>query len=176
MLDKIASIKWWLIGGAALIAVASVGAFTIHNNAYNKGLAVSALEISQYETKVRDLGLQLTEAQGKVTTVIQTEYLDRVVERERIVYRNRDIIIDRVPEQYILSQGWVYAHDESARGNEIDPDFAANAFPSGVSDVEALNLVTGNYAVCAANSDQLAALQRWLTEQKRIHDETIANR
>jgi hypothetical protein len=165
-----------MVAGAAL-AVLAIAFGATYNIAYNKGLNVSQVQIAEYQGKVQKLNSDLKAAQGKVTTRIQTQYLDRVVERERIVYRNRDVIVTQVPEQYILSQGWVDAHDASARGKMLEPEIAANAFPSGYSDREILEIVTSNYGeVCRANADQLTALQTWVTEQRKVNEETISNR
>jgi hypothetical protein len=165
-----------IIGGIALTAVAVAFAAT-YNIAYNKGLNVSEVEIAEYQGKVEKLSNRLKEAQGRVTTRIQTQYLDRVVERERIVYRNRDVVVTQVPEQYILSQGWVDAHDASVRNTVLEPEVAANAFPSGYTDRDVLEVITRNYGqVCLANADQLTALQSWVTEQRKVNEEAIANR
>lgn len=177
LLTQAAKYKVQLIMAGAALAVLAIAFGATYNIAYNKGLNVSEVEITRYEGQVNDLRGQLTAAQGKVTTVIQTEYLDRVVERERIVYRNRDVIVNQVPEQYILSQGWVYAHDQSALGRPIEPEIAANAFPSGITDKEAVSLVADNYGnVCRANADQLTSLQNWIREQEKVNEEVNSDR
>ncbi len=177
MLSKIAQYKTKLIVAGAVLAALAIAVSSTYYVAYNKGLNVSKVEITQYEGQVQGLRAELTAAQGKVTTEIQTVYLDRVVERERIVYRNRDVIITQVPEQYILSRGWVYAHDQAALGRPIDSGIAANTEPSEVTDRSALNLVADNYGtVCRANTDQLTALQSWINQQREAYEETISNR
>jgi hypothetical protein len=177
LLSKVAQYKTQLIVAGAVLAALAIAIGSTYYIAYNKGLNVSKVEIAQYQGKVEKLGRDLVTAQGKVNTVIQTQYLDRVVERERIVYRNRDVIVTQVPEQYILSQGWVYAHDQAALGRTIDPTIAANAMPSGVTDRSALNLVADNYGtVCRANTDQLTALQSWIRQQKEANEEVNSDR
>lgn len=177
LLAKIAMYRTQLMVAGAALAVLAIAFGATYNIAYNKGLNVSEVKISEYEGKVQKLNADLLTAQATVTTKIQTEYLDRVVERERIVYRNREVIITQVPEQYILSQGWVDAHDATVRNEELEPEIAANAFPSGYTDREVLQVIARNYGeVCRANADQLTALQAWITEQRKVNEEAIANR
>lgn len=161
ILESISSAKWWLIGGAVAITVAAIGVGVIYNKGYDSGLAVSQTKIAQYEVRVRELNNKLLDADSKVTTEVVTEYLDRYINRDRIVYVNRDIIVDRVPEQYQLSAGWVYAHDQAAQSLQIDAQTASNPTPSEVSDTEALTVVADNYGQCNAVADQLIALQEW---------------
>lgn len=164
ILAKLTSYRTKIIVGLAVIAIVSAGAYSIDKIAYNRGLNEAAVEITAFKAKVKDLNSRLTLAQSKVTTEVVTEYLTDTVVRERIVYRNRDVIIDRVPEQYTLSQGWVDAHDASARGIEIEAEIAANSFASGYTDREALEQINANYAICQANLAQLTALQSWVTQ------------
>ena len=177
LLETAVKFRTQLIMAGAAVAVLAVAFGATYNIAYNKGLNVSQVQIAEYEGKVQKLNADLKTAQSNVTTRIQTEYIDRVVERERIVYRNREVIVTQVPEQYILSQGWVDAHDATVRNEELEPEIAANAFPSGYTDREVLQVIARNYGqVCLANADQLTALQRWVTEQGKVNEETIANR
>jgi hypothetical protein len=177
LLAKAAEFRTQLIIAGVATAALAIAFGATYNIAYNNGLNVSKVEIVAYEGKVEKLNAALKDAQSRATTRIQTQYLDRVVERERIVYRNRDVIVTQVPEQYILSQGWVDAHDASVRNTAIEPEIAANAFPSGYTDRDILEVITRNYGqVCLANADQLTALQSWVTEQRKVNEEAIANR
>jgi len=175
MLNSLAEHKLKIIGALAFAGVLIVAGISIDRIAYNRGLNVSAVEIASYESRVQNLNAQLRDATGKVTERIVTEYLTDVVERERIVYRNRDVIVTQVPEQYTLSQGWIDAHDQSALGNPIDPEIAANAFPSAYTDAVALQTINDNYAICQANLSQLTALQNWTREIREVTDEVVDN-
>jgi hypothetical protein len=177
LLETAAKFRVQLIMAGAAVAVLAIAFGATYNVAYNKGLNVSKVAIESYQGQVNELRGKLTKAQGRVTTVIQTEYLDRVVERERIVYQNRDVIVTQVPEQYILSQGWIYAHNQAANGQEINPSLASNTLPSTITDRIALNLVADNYGnVCRANADQLTSLQAWIRQQKEVNEEVNSNR
>jgi hypothetical protein len=175
ILKTLAGYKLQIIGTLAAAGVLIAAGIAVDRIAYNRGLNKSEVVISQFQTKVAKLNADLIIARNTVTERVVTEYLTNTIERERIVYRNRDVIITQVPEQFILSQGWVYAHDQSAKSEEIDPDIARNAFPSGTADVEALAVVSANYAICAANLAQLTALQQWTREIQEASYEVVDN-
>lgn len=160
----LASIKGWLIGGLALIAVLSVGTIVVYNKGYSNGEDTAKTALARYELQVKNLKDKIQLAQSKVTEKVLVEYKDRIVEHEKIVYVNRDVIKENVPEQHLLSQGWVYAHNQSALGRAIDPTLAADPTPAMVTDREALGTVDSNYAQCIANADRLDALQKWSRE------------
>lgn len=177
MIAKLAQYKAQLIMAGAAIAVLAIAFGATYHIAYNKGLNVSKVEIQRYEGAVAILAKRLAEKQTTVTTRIQTEYLDRVVYRERIIYRNEGTIITQVPEQYTLSRGWVYAHDQSASNALIDPVLAADANPSHTTDKVALQLIADNYGnVCRANTDQLISLQSWVRQQEAANEEVNSDR
>jgi hypothetical protein len=177
LLETAAKFRVQLIMAGAAVAVLAVAFGATYHIAYNKGLNVSKVAIERYQGQVSDLRDKLTKAQGKVTTQIQTEYMDRVVYRDRIIYRNEGTIITQVPEQYTLSRGWVYAHDQSARNALIDPALAADATPSTTTDKIALQLVADNYGnVCRANTDQLISLQSWIRQQEAANEEVNSDR
>jgi hypothetical protein len=159
-----ASIKWWLIGGLGALAVLSVGTIIVYNKGYGNGEATGKAAIARYELQVRKLGDEVKLAQSKVTESVLVQYRDRIIEHEKIVYVNRDVIVNNVPEQHVLSKGWVYAHNQSALGRAIDPALAANTDPAMVTDRDALGTVDSNYAQCIANADRLDALQQWNRE------------
>lgn len=169
LIQSISSIKWWLIGGTAAIALLSVGSIAVYSKGYSAGEAVSAQVISTYETKIRDLSADLAKKQNTVTRDVVTKYVDKVIYRDRIVYKNRDVVITSVPEQYTLSRGWVYAHNQSALGLPIDPALAADATPSETTDKEALSTIDKNNAEAIANADRLDALQEWVLRIEKTY-------
>jgi len=167
ILTKLAGFKYQLIaGGVALALIAGLG-FTISTVAYNKGLNVSKVEIQKYEGKVKDLNTKLVIEQGKITTKIVTQYVDRYIEREKVIYKNRDVIVSSVPEQFTFSKGWIYAHNQSALDKDIDPKLAANAESSGVTDRSGLSIISDNNGICNQNADQLEALQEWIRQNEK---------
>jgi hypothetical protein len=172
MLGFLIGNKFKILGALAAVGVLISVGIAIDRIAYNKGLNVSALEIAKYQTAILSLDGKLKEAQSKVNTRIEYKYLTDTVERTRIQYVNRDVIIDRVPEQYALSVGWVYAHNQAALGLEINPMLASDAAPSIITDRIAIEKISSNYiAVCQANEEKLTALQTWVRETKEAADE-----
>lgn len=148
---------------AALLAIA--GAFyATYNQAYKAGVGVAATQLTEYKNKSLALSKKLAEAQTKVDTRVVTEYKDRISYVDRVVYKNRTIIDSVVPEQFKLSNGWIYAYNQSAIGAEIDPTKASDAYMSNVSDKAALSAIAGNNGICLSNQAQLDALQKWILE------------
>jgi hypothetical protein len=80
---------------------------------------------------------------------------------------NHDVIIHDVPDvKTILSDGWVSAFNSSISGVNINSTSAAVATPSGVSAIDALDVINENNGACLANLIQLTALQNWVNETK----------
>jgi hypothetical protein len=153
-----------LIGGGVLVLiVAGLLAFAAIR-IYNAGIGQANLKIAQYEQKVTDLNLQLKNKEIQVRERVITEYHTKEIIRTQVEYKNRDIIKTVVPEQFKLSYGWIYAHDQSALGLEINPALASNPAPSNVSDRAALNVVAENYNLSNRTADQLEALQSYIRQ------------
>ena len=151
----------YLIGGIiAVTIVATVGAYFV---GYTKGVAKGEIKIAEFsseaEKKIISLNKQIIEAEGKI--VIQ--YVDKIkkIKEKEYVYVNASK--ENVPSQYDLSSGWVYLHDVSAKGSDADTSSAADETASGVRDNQALAVVVTNYSRCRENSEQLTALQTWIT-------------
>lgn len=171
---KLAANKAKLIAGAAVLVALVIAVGAAHHIGYTKGSARSDLEISRYEKQVSDLNIELKNSQGKVTERIVTEYVPRVVERTRVVTRNVEVIKEVVPEQWVLSKGWIYAYNQTILGEPIDPALAANEEPSGVYDSTALDVIGQNNGIANANHDQLVTLQEWVRQQQEATNEARA--
>jgi hypothetical protein len=163
-----------LIGAIAGVAILATAGFALYSVAYSKGENVSKVAIQGYQTKVQQLNAKLLEEEQKVTERVIREYHTKTIERERTVYRNGDTITRVVPEQYLLSKGWVYAHDQTAKDESVDPSKASNVDASTVSDRAALNVVAENNALANQNADQLEALQTWITDVNKTRDSVTA--
>jgi hypothetical protein len=131
-------------------------------------------EKAAYILERADLNLKITEALGKVTTVVVTEYLDRVKVIKEKEYVYRDQAINIVPSKCELSSGWVSVHDASARNELASNASAADGTPSGITDNQALAVVTSNYAAANANAEQLKAIQKLWVEAERVVAEANA--
>lgn len=156
--------KWWILGSIGALLVIFSGATTIYSKGYTNGENVSKVALQTYENQVLKLREEVKTAQGKITQKVITEFVELEKERERIVYVNRPVIEENVPEQHLLSKGWVYAHNQTALGRPIDPVLASDNTPAMVTDVDALGTIAENNNQCIANADRLEALQKWTTE------------
>lgn len=119
---------------------------------------------------------ELENKQTEVTTKVVTEYVDRVktVKQKEYVYVEQ--AKNGVPQQSIMSTGWVYLHDSSARGKDADATRASDAAPSSIGDNQALAVVVTNYSRCIQQAHQLESLQNWISEQKKAIDESNEKR
>lgn len=173
---NLATLKAKLVAGAVLVATLAfvgVGSCTYGYTKGNaEGKAVSSKVISDYQKKITNLNAKLLTAQSATNTKIVTEYVDKYIVREKIVYKNNEVIVNVVPETFNLSAGWVYSYNQSTSGQPIDPSVAKDATPSSVSDREGLVTIASNNSICLANTDQLIALQTWIKETERVHNET----
>jgi hypothetical protein len=151
---------------ALMVALAAViGACVyIYHQGKSAGIDIANTKIARYEKKIEDLNIELAKKEIIVREKVITEYHTREIVRTQVEYKNRDIIHTVVPEQYRLSKGWVYAHDQSALGLEINPSLAADPTPSNISDRNALNTVTENYNNTNRMADQLEALEKYIRD------------
>ena len=134
---------------------------------YTKGINVSKVEIAKYEGRVQALNAKVAQANAQVDVKVVTEYKDRVHNIDHTVYETRDIIRNKVAQQFVLSRGWVYAYNQSVLGLALDPALAADKTPSTTSELMALSeTLAPNNGVCLANQAQLDALQKAITERE----------
>lgn len=158
------SLKAKLIGGGVLVLiVAGLLAFAALR-IYNAGIGQANLKIAQYEQQLAQLNANLKNKEIQVRERVITEYHTKQIVRTVVETKNRDIVKTVVPEQFNLSKGWIYAHDQSALGIEIDPKLASNPDPSGITDRVALSAVTENYNKSNRTADKLEALQKYIRD------------
>ena len=102
-----------LLAGAALVA----GIFFY---GYMKGSAYADAELARYGQKQAELVAELEKKNTEISTQVVTEYVDIVqfVKEKEYVYR--DVAQNVVPNQFTVSNGWVYTHDTSARADNAD--------------------------------------------------------
>lgn len=143
---------------------------------YKKGTDAGEVMIQQAANEAEQLKIELEKEQNNIKERVITEYQDRIVkvkERE-VVYQNA--AENTVPGQFTLSNGWVYLHDTSVLGNELNPDLASDDTESTTKDNQALGTVLSNYSVCLQNAQQLVSLQSWILETKASIDKQNADR
>lgn len=143
---------------------------------YKKGTDAGEVMVQQAANEAEQLKIELEKEQANIKERVVTEYQDRIVkvkERE-VVYQNA--AENTVPGQFTLSNGWVYLHDTSVLGNELNPDLASDDTESTVRDNQALGTVLSNYSICLQNAQQLVSLQSWIIETKASIDQQNADR
>ena len=152
-----------------IIAVALGFSFWV---GYDYGTKKSEVILADFkanaEKKIADL--QKANSEAAIKEVIK--YRDRVETVEKIKYVYRDVI-KNVPSKGNLSNGWVYTHDQLAKGNP-NPDESRVQDPteSNTSDVAALEVVGQNYNSCDIDRARLASLQNLIREyQEQVKKE-----
>lgn len=105
---------------------------------------------------------------GKVTTRVETKYVDRIVTVEG---KTREIIREvpvYVPAGAVeLPPGWRLLHDAAAEGSVPDPADLADAAP--VDAQAAATTVVENYGACHVIATRLTSLQEWVREQAALN-------
>lgn len=157
-------LPWQLWAGLALLAL---GLFYGHLR-YNAGQAdiqtkwdtAKALEVSASE--------KLQTEQAKVTTVIETKYVDRV----RVIRERGKTILKEVPvyvpaDSCDLPGGFRLLHDAAATNTLPDPAALADAAPVPAQDVA--STVAENYTGCNANAEQIDRWNEWSAKQKALN-------
>lgn len=122
--------------------------------------------IDRGKTIVRDLRAN----QGKVTTKIETVYVDRIKvihEKAQIITKYVDRLIPvNTPD---LPGGFRLLHDAAATNTIPDPTGEVQAQPVPVKDL-ALT-IDDNYEACLVESEKLKGLWTWLQEQRQLYEE-----
>jgi hypothetical protein len=135
-----------------------------------KGSAYAEAELARFSAKKSEQIAELEKKNSEISTKVVTEYVDRTNTIREKEYVYRDVIKNNVPNQFIMSNGWVHTHDASASSSDADATRASDASPSGIEDTTALLAIIRNYAICQSNAVQLTELQRWVNENKLAVD------
>ena len=149
--------------GALLIGVFFYG--------YMKGSAYAEAELARFAAKASEQVAELEKKNAEISNDVVTEYVDRTNTIREKEYVYLDAAKDVVPNQSVMSNGWVFTHDISASAGDADASRSSDASPSAVKDTDALIGIIRNYAICQSNSVQLVELQRWISENKMAVDE-----
>ena len=152
-----------LLAGAALMA----GIFVF---GYMKGSAYAEAELARFSAQKSEQIAELERKNSAISTEVVTEYVDRTNTSREKEYVYIDAAKDTVPNQSVMSNGWVFTHDISASAGDADAARSSDASPSAVKDTDALIGIIRNYAICQSNSVQLVELQRWISENKMAVD------
>lgn len=151
----------------AIIAATIAGAGTF---GYIKGNASGKLELERYTAKSQLKIAELEKKNLEISNSVITKYVDRTNTIKEKEYVYLDAATKNVPNQSVMSNGWVFTHDISASAGDADAARSSDASPSAVKDTDALIGIIRNYAICQSNSVQLVELQRWISENKMAVD------
>lgn len=160
--------------GILSLLIAAIGSSYVIG--YNKGVNIAELELVRFQAAAAQINTQIKTIQGKSTVRLVTEYKDRIQYVDRVVTKTRTIVEQSVPEQYKLSNGWVYAYNQSVAGAELDPAKAADPVESNTSDRSALLTITKNNGICISNEAQLTSLQAWIIQMEKDRKEALGEK
>lgn len=143
---------------------------------YKKGTDAGEVMIQQAANEAEQLKIELEKEQNNIKERVVTEYVDKikVVTQKETIYR--DAADKQVPGKFNLTNGWVYLHDASVMGEELNPEKTTDDTDSSVKDNQALGTVLSNYSLCLQNAQQLVSLQSWILETKASVDKQNADR
>lgn len=143
---------------------------------YKKGSDAGEVMIQKAANEAEQLKIELEKEQANIKERVVTEYVDKikVVTQKETIYR--DAAQQQVPGKFNLTNGWVYLHDTSVQGLDLDPEKTSDDADSVVKDNQALGTVLANYSVCLQNAQQLVSLQSWILETKASVDKQNADR
>lgn len=119
---------------------------------------------------------QLTQQSKQVTTQVETVYKDKIIYIDKI---KTQVITQYVPQfistqandSCIIPNGFVRLHDSAADNQIPGTASTTDAAPSEVDLIATTKVITSNYYTCHATTEQLLALQDWITKQKQLQNE-----
>lgn len=164
-----------LIGLGLVLLVLAIGAAAIYYVAYNKGENISKVEIEKFQKELAEVNARQIQREARVTERVIERYYNTRVERQPIIYNNREVIRTSVPEGSRITRGAEYAHDQSAKGEYIDPTKASDARPSDTNERELIGVVNENYDLARANADRQNALIDWIEQQQKAQKDDKAD-
>lgn len=159
-----APILYRLLGGVAFIAAAFFAGMMTGRNQVQDNWDAAVVKQSLMAAAVKT-------KQADATVQVVTEYVDRI---QTIRLAGQTIIKEvpvYVPAQAdaacVINRGFVRLHDAAATGGIPDPASGPDATPAGIALSTVAGSVADNYQRCHENSEQLTALQAWISEMKK---------
>lgn len=159
--------------GGALLAVAFLAGWTVQGWRSDAVIANMQADADKAAKEAQ------AEAQAKTDRIneLQDELAQTVAEKQALESQEAEVLTRTITEKVIeyvqspdagncnLPNQWVRVHDAAARGMPPTEDTEApggtNDTASGITDIEALQVATGNYATCNAIATRLRNLQLW---------------
>lgn len=154
---------WVLLGGglAALALILGVFFYGKDVGETNKTVEYQAAEIVQLEEdlaeerRIKDQLLQFQETTEQVSQQVSDQVIERTNTITEVRYVNQPVIEEVFRDTGFLSQGWVYAHDALANGEEIDPIRASDETPSRFTEADSLRVIGNNYGKAGTTAAQV---------------------
>ena len=155
-----------------LLVVLVIGLYTYYW--YDRGYEAANQDsvISQLKQEKADLELKL--ATTEATTIVVTEYRDKIVEVEKKVpiYVKTVEEIFSYDDSIIIPDSLARLHDDMVcEGKTDNADPACGTYKSSTRVVtlgQFSKAVISNYGRCQANAEQLKSLSKWVTTQHDI--------
>lgn len=151
---------------------------------WNKGYNYRDVLVENEKAKEVAAAFERGKKSVKITQVVTTQYVDRVVKvkEEAIRYVDRVQYVVKDSDNFTLPAGVVGLYDDSLQAGlsfgPIGSDGTAGEAADGAGvqgpEVEAdfrtlLEVTAHNNGVCKATTIKLEALQSWVREQERLH-------
>jgi hypothetical protein len=111
----------------------------------------------------------LKQKEAEVSTKVVTKYIDKLTVVKETNNEISKYVNANADAKCQLPNSFSVLHDAAAKNQLPDPTGAVDARASEVKLSEATTTIIENYGICNQNSEQLKALQEWVSEQKKIN-------
>lgn len=111
----------------------------------------------------------LKQKEAEVSTKVVTKYIDKLTIVKETNNEISKYVNTNADAKCQLPNSFSVLHDAAAKNQLPDPTGAVDARASEVKLSEATTTIIENYGICNQNSEQLKALQEWVSEQKKIN-------
>lgn len=163
MIETVIPAPYRILAGILVVAALLGG---IYLYAYNRAETITSakyeLKIAKYAADKQQLSKDLADEKSLVRENTIIRYLYKIQEIHDKTKDNHDIAIHEVPPQNQMSNGWIYAHDQTALGFKADETKSKDPTPSGIMDNVALATVIDNYGICHEKDEQINALSDYI--------------
>lgn len=149
------------IAAYALAAIALIGFGWFKGSEHWHGVLIEA------QAKAMTEGMRIMAARDRVTTIVQTKYITKLVKADVVAEAITKELPNYVPPtDPDLSPGFRVYTDAAALGEIPDPTRVAHAAP--VPAQTAAASVSANYSGCKRNEILIDGLQEWITQQLTV--------
>lgn len=143
------------IGGAALIA-----SLSFYAGQHYSSLKCQAAQ-SKFQLQVEKLNNQLDKKQVQVKQVVKTQFITVTKPIQRVTVKNRTVIQQVLVPQLSLPKGFIYTHDQIAKGEQIDPLKANDINPSPYNQADLSKILNSNYQKYNICRQQVKGWNSW---------------